>query len=150
MSMRDRLIYFTIAFLAIALLGFADATYLTIKHYQREAPTCIITKGCGVVATSKYATIFEIPVALLGVLYYLSIIISSVAYLDTKKTVVLTVMARLTWIGLIASLYFVGLQLFVIKALCIYCIVSAGSSFTLFGLSFPLKNSLKQSDNSNI
>lgn len=143
--MRDRLTYFAIAFLAIALLGFADATYLTIKHYQGEAPTCIITKGCGVVATSKYATIFEIPVALLGTLYYLSIIILAVAYLDTKKTIVLTIMARLTWVGLIASLYFVGLQLFVIKALCLYCIVSAGSSFTLFILQFPLMQSIKKS-----
>lgn len=136
--------YFSLAFLAIALVGFADATYLTVKHYQGAAPPCSIVQGCETVTTSKYATILGIPVALLGSIYYLSIIILSITYLDTKKTAVLTVLARLTWIGLIASLYFVGLQLFVIKALCIYCIVSAGSSFTLFGLSFPLINTINK------
>ena len=141
--MKLNLLQLTYIVIVVALIGFTDATYLTIKHYRNEVPPCSIVAGCETVIASKYSVILGIPVALLGSLYYLSIIILSVSYLDTKNAKILTLLGRATWIGLFGSIYFVSLQLFVIKALCIYCIVSAGSSFTLFGLSFPLLKSIK-------
>jgi uncharacterized membrane protein len=122
------------AFLGVSLLGFLDATYLTIKYYQDVAPTCSLIKGCEEVTTSRYATIEGIPVALLGAIYYLSIFLLTVAYLDTKRERIFNFAARSTSIGFLASLWFVYLQLFVIKAICIYCMVSAATSTVLFGL----------------
>ena len=74
-----------ILFLALSLLGFLDASYLAIKYYQGEAPTCAFFKGCDVVTTSEYATIFGISIALLGAIYYLSLLLLSIIYLDTKN-----------------------------------------------------------------
>lgn len=70
----------------LALLGFVDATYLTILYYQNVIPPCSIAHGCETVLTSKYATIFfGIPTALLGAIYYLTIFISTLLFTQTKK-----------------------------------------------------------------
>jgi len=121
-----------LALLLISLLGFIDAGYLTAKHFQGETPTCSLIKGCDIVTTSQYAEIFGVPVALLGVLYYLTIFILSLIYLDTQNKQVLKIIPGLTVLGLAASIYFVILQLFVIKALCLYCLGSALTSTALF------------------
>ena len=50
----------------------------------------------------------------------------------TNEDKLLNLTARLTIIGLLASLWFIYLQLFVIKAICLYCMFSAFTSITLF------------------
>lgn len=123
-----------IAVLAIALIGFADATYLTVQHYQNKIPPCTIG-GCESVLTSQYAQILGMPVSLLGALYYLIIIISLFIYLDTKKELSLRVPILLSVLGALASLGFMYVMIFVIKAFCPYCVVSALTSLTIFGFS---------------
>lgn len=122
------------AFAITALIGFADATYLTIKYFQNEIPPCTLVAGCDVVTTSEYATIFGIPVALLGSMYYLALLLLTVAFFDTKKEAVFRFACTSTWIGLVASIYFVYLQLFVLDAICLYCMGSAMTSTVLFVL----------------
>jgi len=121
-----------IAFLIISFIGFLDASYLVVQHYRGEPPSCAIFTGCETVAESKYAMVGPIPLALLGLLYYLAIFILTVAYFDTKKERLLLLAVLLTATGFLASLYFVYLQLFVIKAICLYCMISAASSTALF------------------
>ena len=121
-------------FLIIAFIGFADASYLTAKHYNNEAVTCSLTQGCEAVTTSSYATIGPVPVALLGALYYLTIVLGSAMVLDTKNTRLLRMLSLFTSTGFLASVYFVALQLFVIKAICLYCMGSALTSTLLFAL----------------
>ncbi len=123
-----------ILFIALSFLGFSDATYLTAKHYLGSPVTCIIFEGCEKVTTSPYSIVFGVPVALLGALYYAAILILAVAYWDSKRIGILKLLAVITPAGFLASLWFVYLQLFVIKAICFYCIVSAATSTALFGL----------------
>ena len=126
--------------IVVSLIGFLDATYLTAKHYLGTPLECSIFEGCEQVTTSQYATIFNIPVALGGAVYYLFIFILLIAYLDTKRNWLISVIPPITIIGFIASVWFVYLQLFVIKAICIYCLISAFTSTTLFLLGlFVLK-----------
>lgn len=122
-----------IVLLVVALIGFADATYLTIKHFQGVIPPCT-TSGCETVLSSSYSQVFGIPVALLGAIYYLAISISMVVYLDTKNLKVLKWALMATVLGLFGSIWFVTLQLFIIKAICQYCMLSAITSGTLFVL----------------
>ena len=122
-----------IVFLIISFIGFLDSSYLTVQHYRGEPLSCAIFTGCETVAESKYAMVGPIPLALLGLLYYLAIFILTVAYFDTKKERLLLLAALFTIPGFLASVYFVYLQLFVIKAICLYCIISAVSSTILFG-----------------
>jgi uncharacterized membrane protein len=57
--------------IVVSFLGFLDATYLAAKHYLGAPIACSIFEGCEKVTTSQYAAVFNIPVALLGALYYL-------------------------------------------------------------------------------
>jgi len=122
-----------------SFLGLIDASYLAAKHYTRTIPPCAIVKGCEVVTTSQYATIGGISVALLGAIYYLAVLVISIAIIDTKSDRLKKFLARFSVIGLLASIWFISLQLFVIKALCLYCLVSAFSSTTIFITAFFLK-----------
>jgi uncharacterized membrane protein len=116
----------------VSLIGFSDATFLAIKYLQGSVPPCHIGVGCDIVTRSSYAAIGPIPVALLGSLYYLLMGILAVAYLDTKKEALLQYAGRLSVVGVLASAYFVFLQIFVLKAICIYCMASATTSTVLF------------------
>lgn len=122
------------------MLGFLDAAYLTIKHYFDSPLSCSISEasffqwfdGCEKVTTSQYAVIFKIPLALLGVIYYLGIFILAIIYLETKDKRILLFFPFFTAIGFLVSLWLVYLQVFALKALCLYCLISAFTSTILF------------------
>lgn len=116
----------------LALIGFADATYLTVEHYIGGIPPCAEGFDCEKVTTSEYSKILGIPVALLGSLYYFTILLASIVYFDTRKKVVALGIFALAPLGLLSAVWFTSLQLFVIKALCPYCLLSAGTSTLIF------------------
>ena len=125
-----------------SFLGLIDASYLAAKHYSGTIPPCAIVKGCEVVTTSQYATIGGVSVALLGAIYYLAVLVISIAIIDTKSDRLKKILAGFSVIGLLASIWFISLQLFVIKALCLYCLVSAFSSTAIFLTAFFLKKDI--------
>lgn len=126
----------TIAILMMifAFVGFADAAYLAVEHYIGGTVLCGLTGGCDIVTTSVYSKLFGVPVALLGVFYYFSVIFGVVAYLDSKDERFFFWLAHYTAIGFIASMVFVVLQVFLIKSICVYCMGSALSSTLIYYL----------------
>ncbi len=116
-----------IVILVLSLVGFADATYLTVKHYQGIIPPCAIS-GCEQVLSSSYSEILGIPVALLGLIFYLFLLISIFAYYDSKssfvKDICIKIVSILALLGLLGALGFIFIMLFVLHAICIYCMVS--------------------------
>ncbi len=120
-----------IFFFVVAALGFLDAAYLTVEHYLNSVPPCAIG-GCEVVLTSVYATVAGVPVALLGALYYLVVLVLLKMYLDTKKEIFARIALLLTIAGMLSTIYFFILQAFVLHAFCVYCIGSAITSTALF------------------
>lgn len=120
-------------------MGFIDASYLAIKHFLGTTIPCSVLRGCEEVTSSQYSMIGGIPVALLGAIYYLTIFILIFSFLriyspvrEKNENKLLKLTAYLTVIGLLASLWFIYLQIFVIKAICLYCMFSAFTSFALF------------------
>ncbi|MDB5239068.1 MAG: Vitamin epoxide reductase family protein [Candidatus Parcubacteria bacterium] len=126
--------------LVVALIGFADAAYLTVEHYQNVIPPCT-TSGCEAVLTSAYSVVLGVPVSLGGAIYYLAIAIGALIYLEAKLlsgTVrpfhlwVLRWTLLATVLGLAASVWFFYLQALVIHSYCQYCLGSATTSTLLF------------------
>ena len=99
-------------FLLIAFAGFLDASYLAAKYFLGSPVICNLLKGCEIVTSSKYSVMFGIPIALMGSLYYLALLILTVVFFDTGRSVFLKAAAYGTVFGFIASLYFVYLQFF--------------------------------------
>ncbi len=127
--------WIAVAFLLVSFLGFLDATYLTAKYYLGQPLTCSLLEGCEKVTTSDYATLGGIPIALLGAVYYLAIFVLVLLHLDTGKRTVFLSAVWLTPLGFFVSLWLLYLQLFVILAVCFYCIFSLVTSTALFALA---------------
>lgn len=128
-----------VGFLVIAVIGFADAVYLTASHYLSGVPTCTIVEGCDEVALSEYSTLGPVPVALLGTLFYFVMMIWSFVWFDLRKAGLFRFMPFITVPAFMFSMGLVYLMLFVIEALCIYCLVSAGTTTLLMLISFKLR-----------
>lgn len=119
----------------VAFLGFLDASYLTIEHFKNVIPPCTIS-GCELVLTSQFSTIFGIPLALLGSIFYLSVIILCILILTSFKKIFLKLFYILAGWGFIFSLFLLGIQAFVIHSFCQYCLLSLATSTGIAILAF--------------
>src|SRR3989338_8727482 len=100
---------FVITLIVISVIGFSDATYLTAKHYLDDPVTCSIFKGCETVTESKYSTVFNIPIALFGVFYYLFVSVLLFLYMEGVSSA-LRLLVLATTAGFLTTLYLVYLQ----------------------------------------
>ena len=102
--------------LILSLAGLVLSTYLTYTKLSSSIGLCAFGQ-CEVIQNSRYSRIFGIPVAAYGVGFYALLFILTAANL--KKWA----QAWALW-GLIFSMYLTILELFVIKALCGWCVLS--------------------------
>ena len=115
----------------VALIGLADATYLTIHHLTATPVPCTLVSGCETVLTSDYAEYGGIPLAAFGgVAYFVAFSLALLAAFGNRTMwglfgALVTVMALFT-------LWLLYLQAFVIGAFCQFCLISAATSLTLF------------------
>lgn len=105
----------------VALIGVAISGYLTYVHYAGIEPICAASGGCEKVQSSGYAELAGIPVALLGLLGYVSILAASLLPGDGPRMIA----SSLSIVGLGFSIYLTYLELFEIDAICQWCVGSA-------------------------
>ena len=126
------------ATITIAFLGILDAIYLTVIKFTGNKALCIEGVGdCWTVNNSRYSEWNGIPLSLLGILAYLSIILiltlqNRVKYLFDFGSIFVFGIA-LT--GFFFSIYLTYLQFAVIKAVCPFCLISATTMSIVFILS---------------
>ena len=128
--------WFIVVGIILAIFGFADASYLSYEHLTQGEVSCPIDgTGCDKVLTSEYSEMFGIPTALYGSVYYLAVFVLFVLLKFKKQGKYLVFLAKVTGVGFLFSLYMVYLQLFVLHAICPYCMGSAVTSTLLFLVS---------------
>ena len=114
----------------LALVGLADALYLTIEHVTGQSVKCTIISGCSAVLSSPYAVVAGIPLAAVGAAAYFTVfslaILTLFGYHWAGKIMQVMVF---TMFGL--SLWLVYLQAFVIREFCQYCLLSAAITTAL-------------------
>jgi uncharacterized membrane protein len=104
----------------VAVAGLAVAGYLTWVHFDDAALVCVAGGGCETVQESEYAEVAGVPVALLGLGAYAAILVLVAWDSPTARLGA----AMLALVGLVFSLYLLALQLFVIDAICIWCLAN--------------------------
>jgi uncharacterized membrane protein len=114
-----------LAFALVALVGMADAAYLTIEHLAGNSVRCMVVSGCDEVLQSRYATVAGgVPIAAVGLAAYFTIFslatLAAFGYDGARK-----LLTPLVAVMFLATLWFLYLQAFVIKAFCTYCLISA-------------------------
>ena len=106
----------------LSLVGIGIATYITIADAGGGAPACIAGgHGCQTVADSSYSHLAGIPVSAIGIGGYVILLGAFAARGDTARFTGL--LAALIGFGF--SLYLTYLELFVIDAICQWCVASA-------------------------
>jgi uncharacterized membrane protein len=106
----------------LAVAGVLISAYLTWSHLRGVAPVCVGgSGGCETVQTSRYSEILGVPVALLGVVAYAGLLLS--AAIKGEKAVLLGLFVAL--VGTLFNAYLTYLELFVIQAICQWCVANA-------------------------
>jgi len=117
----------------VALVGLADATYLTVKHYTDGIVPCNIIAGCETVLTSPYAQLGGIPLAAFGAAaYFVAFALALLAAFGNRMTWMLFGVQVV--LMSIFTLWLLYLQQYVIGAFCQFCLLSAITTFTLLGI----------------
>src|SRR3990170_8947128 len=121
----------------LAIAGLLDSVYLSYIKLANQTASCDLIGDCEKVNNSRYAVIGGVPIAVLGAAGYLLIL--GLLYLDRpsaggREPVRLAVFG-VTLAGTLYSIYLTYLELFVLKAICPFCVVSAAAMVGLFVLS---------------
>lgn len=119
----------------LGVIGFFDAAYLTYKHYDNSIVPCSTNLfiDCGKVLESQYAVMFGFPLAAWGMLFYATVLtLAFVAAYMPKHYKVKMMLFYTTVLGMLFSVYLVYLQLVVIQSICLYCMLSAFTSISLY------------------
>jgi uncharacterized membrane protein len=138
-----------IAMPLLALFGLAVAAYLSYVETQAVEAMCGPVGDCNAVQASTYARLFGLlPVGVLGMFGYLLILaVWAWSRLRHNRLAELVSVALLgmTLFGTLFSIYLTTLELFVINAVCLWCVTSAVIITLLMLLSLsPAINTLKK------
>src|SRR5438132_8980534 len=120
-----------IATALVAVLGIGVATYITIADSGGGAPACRAGgHGCETVAQSHYSHIAGVNVAVFGIVGYVLLLGAALIPGDAGRFGGM----MLGLVGFGFSAYLTYLELFVINAICQWCVSSAVLMTILFGL----------------
>ena len=122
----------------LVLAGLAVATYLTVEHYTASKTLACPETGvinCQKVTTSAQSTVFGIPVAVLGLLFFLVMVPACVgpAWRLTHPAVRWGRVAAAA-VGVCFVFYLVYAELFVLDAICLWCTAVHVLTVVLFGV----------------
>ena len=116
--MSDRILRAGLIIVSVA--GIGVSAYLTYVHYQPEALVCTGSGGCEAVQDSSYAVLIGVPVAILGLAAWVAALALTIWNSELART--LTAALAIGSLAFVA--YLVILQLFVIDAICAWCMVN--------------------------
>lgn len=112
----------------LALVGFCIALYLWFYKIGIIGRLQCGSGSCEYVQTSPYGALFGIPVAFYGVVGYAVIFAVAIAGLQPaqlERRWPIVALALLSTGGLLFTLYLTGIELFVLHAICRWCVGSA-------------------------
>ncbi|HMJ08051.1 MAG TPA: vitamin K epoxide reductase family protein [Pyrinomonadaceae bacterium] len=128
--LADQMPKLPIAAAIVALIGVADASYLTVHHYTQVPVPCSIVAGCETVLTSQWAEMGGVPLAAFGAAAYF--VAFSLALLAAFGNRLMWTLFGVQVILMAAfTAWLVYLQGFVIGAFCQFCLISAATTFLL-------------------
>lgn len=116
--------YIYIALLLLAVIGFADSFIVHEKVAGAIYAPCVIGQGCETVLYSYYANFLGLPLAYWGMSFYAVIVALIAMRLWLSKIIFEKIYYLFIACGFLFSLYLLYVQIFDLKTLCTYCMIS--------------------------
>ena len=122
----------------MSLVGVFVSAYLYLYKIGRIGTLACGTGGCETVQTSVWSRFLGVEVALIGLVGYA--LVFGVALLALRPALIrerwpAALLAALAWGGVLFTLYLTYLELFVIHAICRWCVGSAAIIVTILILA---------------
>ena len=134
----------TVPWVGLALLGLPGtgvAAYLTYSHWADRVTVCGGIGECELVQTSEYSDIAGVPVALLGLLYFVAMAFMALARINRIEWMP----GALEWVQpaalsmALAATAFVAyltyVELFILEAICVWCTALAALTVVSLALT---------------
>jgi uncharacterized membrane protein len=118
-----------------ALIGLLAAGYLTVEHFSSSTTLACPDSGainCTKVTTSSYSHILGVPVALVGLVYFL-VMLALLTPAAWNRPELRTVRLAAAAAGVLSVVYLVWAELFRIDAICLWCTAVHICTVALFG-----------------
>jgi uncharacterized membrane protein len=136
---RGPALWLQVSTFVLALAGLGVSVYLTIAHFTESALLGCSESGlvnCTKVTTSPQSYVFGIPVAVLGLAFYVFAVaaMSPWAWRARRREVHLLRLASLV-VSIGFVLYLIYAELFTIGSICLYCTSVHAITFLLFVLT---------------
>jgi uncharacterized membrane protein len=124
--------------LGIALAGLATSIYLTVEHFTAPGTAaCPIGDpgSCATVTTSAQSKFLGIPVAVLGVVYFVGLLALCLPQVWALRDVrVWQARVAAAGLGMVFVLYLIFAEIFIIEAICWWCTIVHLLTFALFAV----------------
>jgi protein-disulfide isomerase len=127
--------------LLASIVGAAASAYLLVEYVTGQPGVCLTGSGCDLVRSSAFAYPLGIPTPLFGLVFYLAAAWVVLRTLDSRPVAGVAagmLLLALAAAGAIASMVLTGLEAFVIRAFCTWCLVQAGASLVLLAAAVAL------------
>lgn len=126
------------AMIATCLVGLGVSIYLVVEHFTAATTLACPEIGvvnCQKVTTSEQSTVFGVPWALLGAVYFAALLAISLPAAWRSRSVALRRgRLALALVGVASVVYLIYVELFVVNALCLWCTVAHAAALVAFGL----------------
>lgn len=119
--------------------GFILAFYIHHKKHEKKPLVCPLNSDCDAVITSKWSSFLGIPLEILGMCYYGSIVVLHAivaAYPFVFSSLVENVSLGVSAIAFCFSLYLISIQAFILKQWCTWCLCSATLCVFIFIMTY--------------
>jgi uncharacterized membrane protein len=123
--------------IGLAAIGLMDTIYLSYVKIAHSEVFCGGSRACDTVNTSPYSEIGGIPIAYLGLIANLVILLLLIleTHGDFWKQYSPVIVFGMTLAGTVYSFYLTYVEIAVLRAICPYCVVNAVVMISLFVIS---------------
>ena len=108
----------------LSLIGLGVAGYLAYVETQMVEAVCGPIGDCNAVQSSSYAQLFGLPIGVIGVVGYLAIL-GAWVWGRSGSATGRALLLGMAMVGVIFSIYLTYLELFIVEAVCLWCLSSA-------------------------
>ncbi|MFZ2098281.1 MAG: vitamin K epoxide reductase family protein [Anaerolineales bacterium] len=140
-SLRELKIWMNFAIPLLSMIGLGAAIYLSYVEITHTRALCGLFGDCNAVQSSPYARLFGIlPIGLVGVFGYTAILaiwLWQRFRVDAIAKTAGPIMYGMALFGTLFSIYLTYLEIFVIHAVCMWCLSSTAIITALMLLNLP-------------